>query len=38
MVAALRASRDERTLEDIAAQVHELCLHYPVPGVTPEKN
>jgi len=38
MVAALRASRDEHTLVDIAAQVHKLCLRYPVPGVTPEKN
>jgi len=34
MVAALRTSSDEKTLETIAAEVKELCTRYPVPGIT----
>ena len=36
MVAALRTSGDENTLEKIAAEVKELCTRYPVPGITNE--
>ena len=38
MVAALNNPGAEHALDDIAAQVHELCLGYPVPGLSPEKN
>ena len=38
LVAALRAASDDRKLDEIAAQVHELCLRYPVPGITPYNN
>jgi glycine hydroxymethyltransferase len=38
LVAALRAAADDRALEKLAAQVHELCLRYPVPGVSQLSN
>ena len=33
MVKALGSDGNEGVLKDIAGQVQELCLRYPVPGI-----